>query len=192
VEAWHLGIQTGHAVADVLFGKYNPSGKLPITFPRTVGQVPIYYNHKATGRPEMRQYCDCDASPLYPFGYGLSYTTFEYQNLSVSSKTLPLDGELKVSVDIANTGERDGEETVQLYIQDVSASVTRPVKELKGFQKIALFAGATTRVEFTIRVQDLGFIDSLGNYVVEPGQFHVWVGPNSSEGLKETFTVISA
>lgn len=190
LEAWQLGIQAGTAIADVLFGEYNPSGKLPITFPRTVGQVPIYYNARKTGRPHMKRYVDCEYTPLYPFGYGLSYTRFSYSNLSLSSDQIKSDERLIVSVQIKNVGNRNGEEIVQLYIGDEAASITRPVKELKGFRKIFLKPGETKAVSFEITAGQLGFMNSNNEFVVEPGNFVVFVGPDSTEGLKGQFEVL--
>lgn len=190
LETWHLGTQSGNAIAQVLFGDYNPGGKLPMTFPRSAGQAPIYYNHYSTGRPGAQEmvfwthYTDEDNSPLYPFGYGLSYTTFEYSGLKVDAS----DNEnVKVSATVKNTGEMAGEEAVQLYIRDKVASVTRPVKELKGFRKILLQAGESRTVEFTLTAAELGFYDNDGNFIVEPGEFEVMVGTNSREGLKGEF-----
>lgn len=190
LEVWNGGEQAGNAVADVLFGDFNPSGKLTMTFPRNVGQVPIYYNYKNTGRPNFKRYLDSEDTPLYPFGYGLSYTTYEYSNIKISSKQIKAHETLKVSAEIKNTGSRAGEEIVQLYIRDITASVTRPVKELRGFKKIALEAGESMVVEFELTNEELGFLDEGFNFVVEPGKFKVWVAPNSSEGLEESFEVI--
>ncbi|WDU82859.1 glycoside hydrolase family 3 C-terminal domain-containing protein [Caloramator sp. Dgby_cultured_2] len=135
VEAWHLGEQSGNAIADILFGDFNPSGKLTITFPRCVGQIPIYYNHKNTGRPTFKKYLDVEETPLYPFGYGLSYTKFEYLDLELSKEEIKLGEKMTAKAKIKNVGDREGEEIVQLYIRDISASITRPVKELKGFKR---------------------------------------------------------
>lgn len=197
LETWYLGIQCGNAIADVLFGDYNPSGKLPVTFPKYVGQIPIYYNHKNTGRPynhEQPQYTsfynDFSLDPLYPFGYGLSYTTFEYSNLTLDKKLIKKDESLKVSIDVKNTGKYEGAEIVQLYIRDLVGSVTRPVKELKDFVKINLKPGETKRVEFTITPEKLKFYDINMNYVIEPGDFKVFVGKNSVDVLEDSFKVI--
>ncbi|MCQ6562640.1 glycoside hydrolase family 3 N-terminal domain-containing protein [Paenibacillus mendelii] len=189
VETWHLGIQAGMATADVLFGHYNPSGKLPVTFPRSAGQIPIYYNAKNTGRPLMKRYVDDKETPLYPFGYGLSYTQFEYTDLTLSKSSISPQEGLTVQACIRNVGSVDGEEIVQLYIRDEAASVTRPVKELKGFRKIALQAGERQVVEFKLSAEHLGFINGQHQFVVEPGSFRVWVGPNSNEGLEGQFEV---
>ncbi|HET7615837.1 MAG TPA: glycoside hydrolase family 3 N-terminal domain-containing protein [Bacillales bacterium] len=187
VETWHLGTEAGNAIADVLFGAYNPSGKLPMTFPRTVGQVPIYYNHKKTGRPGFESYEDSTVDALYPFGYGLSYTRFDYRNLRLNRKRMAKDETISVSVEIANTGDVAGEEIVQLYIGDVAASLTRPVKELKGFKKIALKPGESRRVEFTVSCEQLGFYEENGHFIVEPGEFKLWMGPDSVKGIETAF-----
>lgn len=191
LETWQLGTQTGNAIADVVFGEYNPGGKLPMTFPRSVGQVPIYYNHYSTGRPDLEpnvfwsHYSDEKNEPLFPFGYGLSYTTFDYSDLEIDTS----DGEnIKVSVTVTNTGKRYGEEVVQLYIHDKVASVTRPVKELKGFEKISLAPNNSKKVIFTLTNKELGFYNNDYEFVVEPGEFDVMVGTNSQEGLQGSFT----
>ncbi|MDF2158141.1 beta-glucosidase BglX [Algoriphagus sp. CAU 1675] len=188
VEAWHLGSESGHAIASVLHGDYNPSGKLPMTFPRNVGQVPIYYNYKNTGRPTnpgnnvvfWSHYIDSPNEPLFPFGYGLSYTSFEYQDLKLSSDRLSKGGEIELSVLVKNTGKLKGKETVQLYIRDMVASISRPVRELKGFQQIELEPGESKLVKFTISEQSLGFYTNFGDWVVEGGQFKLFVGGDST------------
>lgn len=196
VQTWHLGVEMGNAVADILFGDVNPSGKLPVTFPRHVGQVPLYYNHKRTGRPAdeaqryTSKYVDLPFTPLYPFGYGLSYTTFEYANLRISPQVIHPAGTVTVQADVTNTGSRAGDEIVQLYIRDEVASVTRPVKELRGFERITLQPGETKTVTFTLEPEDLSFLDLHLEHVVEPGFFQVFVGPNSTEGLEGRFEVI--
>lgn len=195
LETWFAGIQAGHAIADVLFGDVNPGGKLPVTFPRHVGQVPLYYNHKNTGRPPdpnnkyTSKYLDTPWTPLFPFGYGLSYTTFALSNLQLSHQRIPVDGRLTVSVDVQNTGQRAGDEVVQLYIRDVVASVTRPVRELKGFQRITLQPGETRRVQFTLGPEHLGFYNRQMKFTVEPGEFTVFVGNSSVGGLQASFVV---
>ncbi|MEW5798094.1 MAG: beta-glucosidase BglX [Bacteroidota bacterium] len=195
VEAWHLGVETGNALADVLFGDYNPSGKLPVTFPRSVGQIPIYYNHKNTGRPMTAsdkytsRYLDSPNSPLYPFGYGLSYTTFAYSNLKVSSSSIKKNQTITVSVDVENTGIRSGDEVVQLYIRDDVATVTRPVKELKGFKKIPLNPGEKKTVEFTLTPDDLSFYNLEMKKVVEAGTFTLFAGGNSEDCIETKFEV---
>ncbi|MFA4923879.1 MAG: glycoside hydrolase family 3 C-terminal domain-containing protein, partial [Ignavibacteriaceae bacterium] len=193
LETWFLGIASGNAIADVLFGDVNPSGKLPVTFPKYVGQVPMYYNHKNTGRPYdpknnyTSYYSDYENSPLYPFGYGLSYTKFVYDNLKLSAKKFSKTELLKISVEVKNSGKYDGEEVVQLYVRDLVGSVTRPVKELKGFQKIFLKKGETKKVEFTLSESDLKFYNLDMNFVSEPGMFKVFVGTNSVECLEDEF-----
>ena len=195
LETWFAGSQAGNAIADVLFGDVNPGGKLPVTFPRTVGQVPIYYNHMNTGRPSdakkkyTSKYLDVPWTPLFPFGYGLSYTQFKITNLRLSAARIRPDGKVTVSVDVANVGARAGDEVVQLYIRDVAASVTRPVKELKGFRRVALRAGEKKRLEFTLEPKELGFYDRTMNFVVEPGEFKVMVGSNSEDLIEAKFQV---
>ncbi len=194
--AWHPGVQGGNAVADILFGDYNPSGKLTTTFPRTVGQVPIYYNHKNTGRPPKEKdrhsskYIDVPWTPLFPFGYGLSYTTFKYSNLKVNPAKAVLGKPITVSVDVQNTGKRAGEEVVQLYIRDLVASVTRPVKELKGFKKISLKPAQKKTVSFTITNEQLSFYNQDMKFITEPGDFTAWAGPDSVQGLQADFKII--
>lgn len=194
VEAWHLGTQTGNAVAQVLYGDYNPSGKLPMSFPRNVGQVPIYYNNYNTGRPVnsdknvfWSHYTDVEKTPLFPFGFGLSYTTFDYKNLKINKASFAKGEPVVVSVDITNSGNYDGKEVAQLYIQDVAASLARPVKELKGFELIALKKGETKTVTFTLTEKELGFYDNDGKYLVEAGTFKLMVGGSSDKGLEGQF-----
>lgn len=209
--SFHPGTMGGPAIADILFGKVNPSGKTPVTFPRMTGQAPIYYAHNNTGRPanptemlideipvEAGQtsvgcrsfYLDAGNSPLFPFGYGLSYTNFEYSDLKLASDKFTVDGEVNVSVNLKNAGKYDGTEVVQLYVQDKVGSVTRPVKELKAFQRVELKAGESKTVTFTLPVSDLAFWRYDMTYGVEPGDFKLWVGTNSAEGLSADFTVI--
>ena len=190
LEVWFAGSEAGLAIADVLFGNENPSGKLTATFPRSIGQVPIYYSAKNTGRPLGNKdgvfekfksnYIDERNEPLFPFGYGLSYTTFEYSNLKVSSTKMSISETLKVTVDITNTGNFDGKEVAQLYIRDLVGTVTRPIKELKGFQKIALKKGEKQTVTFEISVEDLKFYNSDLEFVAEPGEFEVFIGKDSN------------
>ncbi|WP_226388695.1 beta-glucosidase BglX [Penaeicola halotolerans] len=194
LETWFAGTQAGHAIADVLFGDYNPSGKLTMSFPRNVGQIPIFYNNKNTGRPMTDEkytskYLDVSNDPLYPFGFGLSYTSFEYNNLKLSADKININDSLKVIVDITNTGDLDGEEVVQLYIQDLVGSVTRPVKELKGFQKIALNSGETKSITFTITEQDLAFYTASMDFKAEAGEFKIFVGGNSRDVIESKFTL---
>ncbi|MBS7611353.1 glycoside hydrolase family 3 C-terminal domain-containing protein [Candidatus Bathyarchaeota archaeon] len=195
VEAWFPGIQAGYAIADVLFGNYNPGGKLPVTFPRTVGQVPIYYNHKNTGRPPSpdrwtSKYLDIPYTPLFPFGHGLSYTKFEYSDLEVSPSEVKPEDQVKIKLKVKNIGDREGDEVVQLYVNDIVASVTRPVKELKGFKRITLKPSEETIVEFTLTLEMLSFLNREMRRVVEPGLFKVMVGSSSEDiQLTGTFTV---
>jgi beta-glucosidase len=177
----------GPAVADVLFGEVSPSGKLPVSFPRTVGQEPLYYNHKNTGRPPSEQerytskYIDVPWTPLYPFGHGLSYTTFTYSAPRLSAARMAGTDSLTVQVDVTNSGARAGEEVTQLYVRDEVGSVTRPVKELRGFERIALEPGDTRTVTFSLGPADLAFHDRAMQWVVEPGFFTVWVGTSSAD-----------
>ncbi len=194
--AWHGGVQAGHAVADCLFADYNPSGKLTASWPRTAGQIPIYYNHKNTGRPPQpgiryaSNYIDCPHTPLFAFGYGLSYTTFDYNNITLSDPNLAMDKTLTVTAEVTNTGSRAGQEVVQLYIRDLSACVTRPVKELKGFAKIYLEPGATRQVLFEIKPETLAFYNDKMIFAPEPGRFKLQVGPNSTQGLETEFDLV--
>ena len=196
VEAWQLGTQTGNAVAQVLYGDYNPSGKLPMSFPRSVGQIPIYYNYKNTGRPGpantvfWSQYNDQLNTPLYPFGYGLSYTSFEYSNLKIDNKNLTVGNSINVSVDLKNTGNYTGKEVVQLYIKDRFASVTRPVRELKGFEMISLNPGEIKTVNFEISETLLQFYSANEIWESESGFFDIFIGTNSNADLQESFELI--
>jgi len=195
VEAWHAGSQAGHAIAQVLFGDYNPSGKLPMSFPRHVGQLPYSYDHKNTGRPNpvpevfWSHYTDAPNEPLFPFGFGLSYTCFDYSEPRLSAAEIGRDGELRVSVTLTNTGSRAGAEVVQLYVRDLVGSVTRPVKELKGFQKVELGAGQSREVVFTLKASDLAFYTAAGRWEPEPGAFKVFVGGNSRDLKEATFSL---
>ncbi|MGQ7869333.1 beta-glucosidase BglX [Sunxiuqinia sp. sy24] len=198
LQTWHPGIEAGNAIADVLFGAYNPSGKLTMTFPRNVGQVPIYYSHRATGRPQegdeftkfKSNYLDVSNTPLFPFGYGLSYTDFEYKNLSLSVDVLTAAEVLDVSVELTNTGDYDGEEVVQLYVRDLVASVTRPVKELKGFKKVWLKKGETKTIRFKLTADELAFYNFNLERVAESGEFQVFVGADSNAALQQVFTFV--
>jgi beta-glucosidase len=196
VEAWQLGTQTGNAVAQMIYGDYNPSGKLPISFPRNVGQCPIYYNNYSTGRPTDKDnnvfwshYIDVEKTPLYPFGYGLSYTTFEYSNLKIDKESYQQGEEIVISVELKNTGEFDGKEIVQLYIHDEVASIVRPLKELKRFELVDIKKGETKTVQFTLTEDDLGFYNNQGKFIIEPGAFKVMVGESSIKGLKGEFVL---
>ncbi|WP_423129688.1 beta-glucosidase BglX [Gaoshiqia sp. Z1-71] len=208
--AWAPGTMGGPAIADILFGDKAPSGKLPVTFPKTVGQVPIYYNHKNTGRPanhsnwtaidkipaeavqhslgNTSHYLDAGFEPLFPFGFGLTYTTFDYSTLELSSKSMPVNGSVDVSVTVENAGKREAQEVVQLYIRDRAGTVTRPVKQLRGFKKINLKPGEKQQVTIRLRAEDLSFFNG-SNYVIEPGEFDIWMGPSSAEGLHAEFSI---
>jgi beta-glucosidase len=195
LDTWFGGTEAGNAVADVLFGNYNPSGKLTASFPRNVGQIPVYYNHLNTGRPFhpgdspkfKSDYLDVANTPLYPFGYGLSYTTFSYSDISLSNKILEAGKKITASVDITNTGTRKGKETVQLYTRQMVGSIARPVKELKGFQQIILEPGETKKVSFSMSADDLKFYNSDLKYVYEPGAFKLFIGTNSAEVKEADF-----
>jgi beta-glucosidase len=196
LETWFAGTQGGNAIADVLFGDVNPGGKLPVTFPRSVGQCPIYYNHKNTGRPPdagnkyTSKYLDVPWTPLYPFGYGLSYTKFRLTNLQLSAQSIRAGGQLTVSVEVENVGTRTGDEVVQLYLRDVASSVTRPVRELKGFERVTLRPNEKRRVEFRLGPQQMGFYDREMRFTVEPGGFKVFVGTSSEGGLEASFAIL--
>jgi beta-glucosidase len=185
-ECWYLGQETGHAVASVLFGDFNPGGKLPISFPRSVGHLPVFYNYKPSAR---RGYLFDDVSPLFAFGYGLSYTTFEIKNPRLTKKKITTKGTTQVLVDVTNTGKREGTEVVQLYVRDLVSSVTRPVKELKGFRKVRLEPGETTTVTLDITPDALSFFDVDMKYVVEPGDFEIMVGNSSRDGDLQKLTL---
>ncbi len=204
VEAWQLGSQTGNAVAQILYGDYNPSGKLPMTFPRNVGQVPLYYNYKSTGREEeliandkpmvfWSHYSDVSNTPLYAFGHGLSYTTFEYKNLSIQGQgeSFNINDDINISVNLTNTGKITGKEVVQLYVRDLFASTTRPVKELKGFELVELKPGETKTINFTLNKETLGFYDNNGKFIIEPGDFKIFVGGSSITSLESSFKLVS-
>ncbi|SFZ94317.1 beta-glucosidase [Flaviramulus basaltis] len=199
LNVWFPGSEAGLAISDVLFGDVNPSGKLTATFPRNVGQVPIFYNHKNTGRPlgnkegkfeKFRSnYLDVRNEPLYPFGYGLSYTTFSYSNLKLDKSSISKNEKINISVNVTNSGNYNGKEVVQLYIRDVIGSVTRPVRELKGFKKVMINKGKTQTVNFSVSIEDLKFYNYNLDFVAEPGDFEVFVGTNSDADLKATFTL---
>ncbi len=195
LEAWFPGVEGGNAIADVVFGDFNPAGKLPVTFPRTVGQVPIYYAHKNTGRPPSEterytsKYIDVPWTPLYAFGHGLSYTTFQYGGLAVKHPRIVTDGTQEVSVTVTNTGKRAGAEVVQLYVRDDVASVTRPVKLLRGFERVQLAPGQSKTITFKLGFEDLAMYDAAMKRVVEPGTFTVFAGGNSVDTLEAKFEV---
>lgn len=186
VEGWYLGQEGGTAMADVLFGNYNPGGKLPVTIARSVGQLPLVYNHKPSA---LRGYLFDTTAPLFPFGFGLSYTTFEFSAPRLSEAVIAADGDVTVSVDVSNTGDRAGDEVVQLYLRDVVSSVTRPVKELRGFERITLQPGETRTVDFTLGEEDLRFWNKDMERVVEPGEFEIMTGTSSAETQSVTLTV---
>ncbi|NND88981.1 MAG: beta-glucosidase BglX [Flavobacteriaceae bacterium] len=196
VEAWQLGSQSGNAIVEVLYGDYNPSGKLPMTFPKSVGQIPVYYNDKNTGRPSLpgpdvvfwSHYSDQVNEPLYPFGYGLSYTSFDYGTPKVTN-TYTTDGTIQITIPITNTGDRAGAEVTQLYLQDLFASVTRPVRELKGFEKIYLEPGETKIITFALTDKELGFYDNQGNFLVESGKFTAFIGTDSNADKRIHFEI---
>ena len=198
LDTWFGGTEAGNAIADVLFGNYNPSGKLSTTFPRSVGQIPIYYNAKNTGRPFMpgdspkfkSDYLDITNDPLYPFGFGLSYTRFSYGDISLSQPQISPAQTLTVSCTLSNTGSYDGEETAQLYIRDLAATITQPVKELKKFQKVFLKKGESRQIQFTLTSEDLKFYDTNLKYIYEPGDFKVFVGSNSRDVKEAAFTLV--
>jgi beta-glucosidase len=186
IECWYLGQETGHAVADVLFGKVNPGGKLTVTIPRSVGQLPCYYDHKPS---RYREYVATDSTPLFPFGFGLSYTTFDYRNLKVAPVEIAPDGIARVSVDVTNSGTMAGDEIVQLYIHDVISLPTRPVMELKDFARVSLAPGETKTVSFVLDPEKLAALGMDMKPVVEPGEFEIMVGRSSADYLKATLTV---
>jgi len=194
LEAWMGGTESGNAIADILFGDVNPGGKLPVTFPRLTGQVPIYYNHLNTGRPPTTErynskYIDAPWTPQFPFGFGLSYTQFRISNVALSATQIRGDGSVRVTAEVENIGKRAGDEVVQVYIRDVAASIARPVKELKGFQRVELKPGEKRRLEFVLGPEHLGFYNQQMKFVVEPGEFRVMVGSNSQDVTEKTFVV---
>ena len=199
LDAWFGGTEAAYSIADVLFGDVNPSGKLTTSFPKNVGQIPIYYDHKNTGRPldeggwfmKFRSnYLDVDNDPVYPFGYGLSYTTFEYGPVSLSADSMKADGKIVASVEVKNTGAVAGKEVVQMYIKDVKASSSRPVRELKGFDKVLLQPGESKTVSFEIGVDALSFWNQKMEYVAEPGEFKVYIGGDSQTKNEASFELL--
>jgi beta-glucosidase len=194
VQAWYLGVEAGNAIVHTLLGDASPSGRLPLTWVRSVGEIPTYYNHKSTGRPTAPDrwhtgYLDQSSTPLFPFGFGLTYTSFKYSDLKVGSSTVAPDGTLRVSADIANTGKREGTEVVQLYVHDRLAPTSRPVRELKGFQRVTLAPGEHKQVEFTVNANDMGSYDPQMHWIVPAGTYDVWVAPDSASGIQGTFEV---
>lgn len=197
LESWFLGTQHGQAVAEALFGDFNPSGRLVVTFPRNVGQVPIYYAQMNTGRPNIgkekweSKYIDCPNTPLFPFGFGLSYTTFDYSDLALSAKTVKPVDSIQVSMTVKNTGTVAGDEVVQLYIHQVSANITQPVRKLVDFQKVHLKAGESQKVVFTLPGSKLGYFNEQGRYVFEPGNFTLWAAKDAQDpGLSDSFDLV--
>jgi beta-glucosidase len=193
VQAWFLGVRSGNAIADVLFGDVSPSGRLPLSWPRSVGEIPTYYNHKSTGRPTAPDrwhtgYLDQSPTPLFPFGFGLTYTTFNYSNLKTDT-AVGSDGTLQVRAEIENTGKREATEVVQLYVHDRVAPTSRPVRELKGFQRVTLAPGEHKTVEFAVKANDLGSYDPAMHWIVPSGTYDVWVAPDSASGIPGTFEV---
>ncbi|MBN2367000.1 MAG: glycoside hydrolase family 3 C-terminal domain-containing protein, partial [Calditrichaeota bacterium] len=213
IYAWHPGTMAGPAIADILYGIESPSGKIPVTFPTTAGQIPMYYAHKNTGKPPTEEswvkmedipvepfqlsigntshYLDEGYKPLFPFGFGLSYTTFEYSDLKVSDQSMPVNEKITVSATVTNSGTFDADEIVQLYVRDLFASRTRPVRELKRFQRIHLKTGESRLVSFTLEADDLTFHNPEMKKVVEPGRFHVWIGGSSETGLMTEFEIVN-
>jgi beta-glucosidase len=212
--AWHPGTMTGPALADLIFGIESPSGKLPVTFPKTEGQIPVYYAHKNTGRPpanrkltmiddipvrayqsslgDAARYLDIGYKPLYPFGYGLSYSSFDYDNLKLNKRKFKVNDLIDVKVEVTNSGGCEAEEIVQLYVRDRVGSRTRPVRELKGFKRIRLNPGETKKVVFQLDIHELGFHNQEMRYVVEPGKFDIQVGGSSQSGLTDSFELIES
>lgn len=212
VFAWHPGTMGGPAIADVLFGVESPSGKLPVTFPRVVGQIPIYYAHKNTGKPATpdtyvhlddlpvrgaqaafgmtSHHLDAGYTPLFPFGYGLSYGRFTYSDIELSRSTLGMSDSLAVQAVVTNSGDMEADEVVQLYVRDLVGDVTRPVKELKGFRRIRLQPGESRSVSFELNPEDLAFYGQNMESIVEPGEFHVWIGGSSDTDLRASFTLM--
>jgi len=195
LEAWHLGSQAGHAIADVLFGDHNPSGRLPMSFPRDVGQLPLYYSHKNTGRPgpdpgvTWSRYTDAPNDALFPFGYGLSYTTFTYSDPKLDRTEMDRAGTLKVSVTVTNSGTRPGAEVVQFYVRDHVGSVTRPVRQLVGFRKVEIQPGQSAEVTLDLKAADLAFYTAQGSWEAEPGAFTLFVGKDSKDVKQAAFTL---
>jgi beta-glucosidase len=206
--AWHPGTMAGPALADLLLGIESPSAKLPVTLPRTLGQIPIYYSHKNTGRPTTTEakgiplgtplnpwdfssrYLDVEISPLFPFGYGLSYTNFEYRDLVLSSDSVALGSSFEASVELLNVGQFDADEVVQLYVRDLVGSVTRPVKELKAFERVRLAPGQRRRVAFRVHTNQLAFWGQDMTFAAEPGRFQLWIGPSSAHGRCAEFRLV--
>jgi len=212
--AWHPGTMGGPAIADLLMGVVSPSGRLPVTMPRVVGQIPIYHAHKNTGKPvtpasftyidhiqprahqvsvgNTSFHLDVDPSPLYPFGYGLTYSTVVYDTITVSASTVPMDGTITISAEVVNTGAREVSEVAQLYLRDLVGSVTRPVRELKGFAKVRLLPGERRTVHFVLSADDLAFVGRDGQRRAEPGHFHAWIGGDANATLRTEFSLVAS
>jgi beta-glucosidase len=192
LEAWDSGVRGGNGIADVLFGDVDPSGRLTASFPRSVGQVPVYYNHYNTGRPTMGKYIDGPREPLYPFGFGLAYTTFDYAKVELSSRKIKPGGTLTAHVKVRNTGSRSGIEVVQLYVRDIAATAgPRPVRELKGFQKVRLNPGESRDVTFKLSDRELGYFDTQGHWLLDPGKFQVWITKDAASGEPAEFEMVN-
>jgi len=194
LQAWFPGVQAGNAIADVIFGDASPSGRLAVSWPRTLGEIPIYYNHRATGRPSSPDrwhtgYLDLPNTPLFPFGYGLTYSKFSYSHLAVKTPTIAPDGSLEVTADVENTGSREATEVVQFYVHDRVGLTSRPVRELKGFERVTLRPGEHKTVDFSVKANDLGSYDPQMHWVVNSGTYDVWVAPDSASGVQGTFEV---
>ncbi len=196
LDVWFPGTEGAHAIMDIIYGRYNPSGKLTVSFPRNVGQIPVFYNHKNTGRPFDKnekytsKYLDVENSPLFPFGFGLSYTSFVYSDLRLSTSIIKMDESLEASIRIKNTGKYDGEEIVQLFVRDMVATTTRPVKELKGFKKVFLKTGESTTISFSVRPDQLFYLTKNNIWGIEEGEFKLFIGPNSEDLLSESFWIV--
>lgn len=195
---WFLGTEMGNAIADVLFGDYSPSGRLPVSFPQDSGQQPYFYNRRTTGRPQVDEkpaykarYREVSNEALYAFGHGLTYSRFDYEPPGLSTGKLAWDEVLTVSARITNSGEREAEEVAQLYIRDRTASMTRPIRELKGFRKIRLAPGGSADVQFTLTRQDLAFYNARMQFVAEPGEFDVWIAPSATTGVSTRFVLLN-
>ena len=195
-QAWYLGTQSGNAIADILFGDVSPSARLPLSWPRSIGQIPVYYNHKSTGRPTSPDrwhtgYQYESKEPLFPFGYGLTYSTFQYGNLKIETPKVAITGTVRVTAEVQNTGKRSATEVVQFYVHDRVAPTSRPVRELKGFSRVTLEPGASKTVEFTVNANDLGSYDPQMKWAVPASIYDVWVAPDAISGVAGTFEVIA-
>jgi beta-glucosidase len=195
LQAWFPGSQAGHAIADILSGDASPSGRLTVSWPRSVGQIPVYYNHRNTGRPAAPErwvtgYQDETTQPLFPFGHGLTYTQFRYGVVTFANPTLTATEELRVSAEIANTGSVSGTEVMQLYVRNRVGPTSRPVRELKGFARVTLAPGERKTVDFSVRASDLGSYDPQMKWVVPSGTYDVWIAPSAAHGSRGTFTIV--